>query len=425
MNRIKKDHSHATNLTNTKNYYAINISLAIILSGIIIPSNIVVNAVAESNFAITPVRLGTHYVREESGVVASRTYPGIFWMVSDSGNPARINAVDWSGATKRVFEVSGAINRDWEDIAIDGSGHLWIGDIGDNDRVYSSYVVYKINEPNPYGSATSTSTDAAYRFVYHNGARDAEALFIWQGTPYIVQKRSDTEVYAFPTLDASRTVTLKYVGKFADCQTITGADISADGRRLSLINDIYNYYWIIERGSSSTSIADFFTSPTKQWRLYFPNQQGEGIGFYGKGYGFVVAGEQGGFWKIDREMYDRTSDSSKTPASTSGKYTLAWGTYDYDNSGEATVLLNGREVETLPKTDTPSSSNTWVRAYLDISPYVINGENQLSFRQNFWSSGVRSLEIDGPAGVVFSDSTTHYQWDSGQKYLTYKFSVKS
>jgi len=305
LNRIKKNHSHATNLAKTKNHYAVNISLAIILSGIIIPSNIVVNAVAESNFAITPVRLGTHHVPEESGVVASRTYPGIFWMISDSGNPARIYAVDWTGATKRVFDVSGATNRDWEDIAIDGSGHLWIGDIGDNGRVYSSYAVYKVNEPNPYGSATSTSTDAAYRFVYPNGARDAEALFIWQDTPYILQKRSDTEVYAFPTLDASQTVTLNYVGKFTGGIYITGADISTDGRRLALINDGNNYHWIIERSSSSTSISDFFTSPTKQWRISFSNQQGEAISFIPGDYIFVVANEEGDFWEIQRNQYDK------------------------------------------------------------------------------------------------------------------------
>ncbi len=238
-----------------------------------------------------------------------------------------------------------------------------------------------------------------------------------------MQKRSDSEVYAFPTLDSSRVITLKYVGKFDDGSTITGADISADGRRLVLINDIYNYHWIIERSSSSTSIADFFDSPTKQWRLYFPNQQGEAISFYGGGYGFVVASEEGGFWKISREMYDGTSDSSKTPAATSSKYTLAWGTYDYDNAGEVTVLLNGHEVATLPKTDTSSSSNIWVRTYLDISPYVVSGNNELTFRQNFWSSGIRNLEVEGPNGIVFSDSTAHYEWDTGQKYLTYKFNV--
>ncbi|MCL5317474.1 MAG: hypothetical protein M1503_04310 [Thaumarchaeota archaeon] len=319
--------------------------------------------------------------------MASRTYPGIYWMISDSGNPAHLYAIDKSGATKGVFKVSGATNRDWEDIAIDGSGHIWIGDIGDNSKVYSSYIVYKVNEPNPYDSATSTSAATAYRFVYPDGAHDAEALFVWQGTPYIVQKNWASEVYAFPTLDSSRIVALKYVGKFAGGNAITGADISTDGHRLALINDNYNYHWIIERSATSTNVTDFFTSPTKQWRIYYSNQQGEAIGF-SEGSGFVVASEQGGFWKVDRDMYDETSDSPKTPASISGKYTLAWGTYDYGNARDVTVL---------PQEEIPSNSNIRVRAHLDISPYVVNGQNTVTFRQNC---------------IIHSNSAAHYQWDS-------------
>ena len=265
-------------------------------------------ALTETQLSIAPLSIGTHHVPEGSGIVASRAYPGIYWMIADSGNPANLYAIDSTGATKNIFPVAGATNYDWEDIAIDSNGHIWIGDIGDNSQVRSDYVLYRVSEPNPYGSATSIPS-TAFHFNYPNGARDSEALFVWQGIPYLVQKRSiTTEVYAFPTVDPSKKVTLNYVGTFTGGIYVTGADISADGRRLALINDGNNYHWIIERSATSTNVADFFTSPTKQWRLYFPNQQGEAISFLLGDYSFVVASEEGGFWEIKQNQYDNDPD---------------------------------------------------------------------------------------------------------------------
>jgi hypothetical protein len=432
-----------SNINKPKNRYAVNISLAIILAGVIIPSNIVLDAVAESTFSVTPIYLGTHHVPEGSGVAASRTYPGIFWMISDSGNPAHLYAVDQSGATKRVFDVSGSANIDWEDIAIDESGRIWIGDIGDNGGGRSSYVVYRMNEPNPYGSATSVSA-TAYKFVYPNGSHDAEALFIWQNTPYVVQKRGVSEVYAFPTLDSSRTVTLKYVGTFKDGQMIGGADISADGRRLALINDQYNYHWIIERSASSTNIADFFNSPTKQWRINFPNQQGEAIGFLPQSYSFVVASEQGGFWKIDQTKYDpqgttpttTTTTTTTTATSTTtvannpapagqATYTLSFQGYDYDNQGEVSVLVNNQLVSTLPAVNSYQNNNLYVSFTLDISKYVVSGVNTLTFKQNIYSSGVQNVQVTGPSGTIYSNSSSYTISDTGVQSVTYNFNIGS
>jgi hypothetical protein len=77
---------------------------------------------------VTPVRVGTHSVPEASGIVASQVYPGIYWMIGDSGNPAWLYAVDESGVTKKIFTVLGAKNVDWEDIALDENNNVWIAE---------------------------------------------------------------------------------------------------------------------------------------------------------------------------------------------------------------------------------------------------------------------------------------------------------
>ena len=55
-------------------------------------------------------------IGESSGVAVSRTYPGVLWTHNDSGDDAVLYAIDMAGNLIGRFPVSGARNRDWEDI---------------------------------------------------------------------------------------------------------------------------------------------------------------------------------------------------------------------------------------------------------------------------------------------------------------------
>ena len=70
-------------------------------------------------------------IPEASGIVKSRRYPGIYWVHNDSGNPPLLFAVRGDGRIVRQFRLA-VPNIDWEDIAIDDQGHLYLGDIGNN-----------------------------------------------------------------------------------------------------------------------------------------------------------------------------------------------------------------------------------------------------------------------------------------------------
>ena len=101
---------------------------------------------------ITPERLGNQNVPEDSGIVASLQYPGVYWHLGDSGTGPYIYAVWENGTRIRRFSVSGASNTDWEDIAIDcNTNELWIGEIGDNPPcTRTNLKVYKIPETERY-----------------------------------------------------------------------------------------------------------------------------------------------------------------------------------------------------------------------------------------------------------------------------------
>ena len=70
-------------------------------------------------------------VVEPSGLIKSRAHAGLFWTHNDSGDSARIFAVDPQGALIVELPVEGAENVDWEDLTLDSAGRIWIGDIGD------------------------------------------------------------------------------------------------------------------------------------------------------------------------------------------------------------------------------------------------------------------------------------------------------
>ena len=93
-------------------------------------------------------RLDDRLIPEASGIIKSRQYPGIYWVHNDSGNPPLIFAIQRDGRVVRKFRVD-VPNVDWEDIAIDDHGHLYLGDIGNNAGLLPIRAIYRIDEPDP------------------------------------------------------------------------------------------------------------------------------------------------------------------------------------------------------------------------------------------------------------------------------------
>ena len=108
-------------------------------------------------------RISDPLIKESSGVVASRRYADVFWTHNDGGGPKKqvLYAIDRKGNTRASFPVIGVALHDWEDIAIDNAGHLFIGDIGNNYAKRKTLAVYEIEEPNPQAGTGSVSPKRA------------------------------------------------------------------------------------------------------------------------------------------------------------------------------------------------------------------------------------------------------------------------
>jgi hypothetical protein len=186
-------------------------------------------------------RLDHPAIREASGIVRSRRFPGVYWVHNDSGNAPALFAVRRDGSLVRAYRVAAA-NIDWEDIAVDDAGHLYLGEIGNNDGRLPIRAVYRLDEPDPArpGDSPLAVERASYYRFPPGGRFDAEALVVRGDQALVVAKTFDgraAEVFAIP-LDPPapllRPALPRRLGTLPGfTEPVTGADLSADGRFLA------------------------------------------------------------------------------------------------------------------------------------------------------------------------------------------------
>ena len=180
-------------------------------------------------------RVGDPTANELSGLVRSRSQPGLLWSHDDSGAGPVLFGLLADGRVVARPTVTGAQAVDWEDIAAgpapDGRALLYVGDIGDNASRRPSVDVYRVAEPRVGAAATAPA--ARLRLRYPDGAHDAEALLVdpLRGGLVIVTKAlGGGRAYAAPArLPAGSQTTLRR-GPAIALSLVTAGDVSADGR---------------------------------------------------------------------------------------------------------------------------------------------------------------------------------------------------
>ena len=260
-----------------------------------------------------PTRLATiknPSIDESSGLVASRSTPGVYWTHNDSGDGPFIYAFDATGETRGVFRVLGAEARDWEDMSIGpgpkrGQSYLYLGDIGDNEEVRAEIVVYRVAEP-ALAAADKTSTKKqprttamaeAFRLRHPDGKHDAETLIVHpvSGNLYIVTKvmlRNPVVYEAAAPLAGGNVTTLTKIGELRVPSmlggVLTGGSISPDGRHVALCDYLQGYELTLP--ASSKSFNDIWT----QKMVSFPlgeRKQGESIAYRADGNALLATSE--------------------------------------------------------------------------------------------------------------------------------------
>jgi hypothetical protein len=200
-------------------------------------------------------------IKESSGVVASRRHADVFWTHNDGGGPKKqvLYAIDRKGNTRAFFSVIDVTLHDWEDLAIDNTGHLFIGDIGNNNAKRKTLAVYEIDEPNPQAGPGSIAPKRAWKLKFPGAPFDCESLFVWKDYGYVVSKvfnNARAQIFRFPLKETNRPLTLELVATTKIESPVTGADISADGTLLGLVAKNGAYVFRIDGDVTRVSNAN-------------------------------------------------------------------------------------------------------------------------------------------------------------------------
>lgn len=236
---------------------------------------------------------------EASGLAVSHKNPGVIWAHNDSGDSARIFAIDEKAGLLGEIAFGGATAIDWEDIAVGPCAKgtcVWVGDFGDNNKNRTDYALYRIEEPSLDGKPFGKRTIAAEKipFSYPDGSWNSETLLVHptSGEIYLVTKigMSASGVYRFPAkLDAGVPVTLERVGTAASTamSLVTAGDVSPCGDRVLLRTYLSLMEYAIEPGE--TIAQALAKTPVKV--PVAREGQGEAVAYRREGAGYFTTSE--------------------------------------------------------------------------------------------------------------------------------------
>ena len=197
-------------------------------------------------------------LNEVSGLAASARHEDVLWAINDGGNPARLHALGRRGAIQARFEVKGAKNIDWEDMAsftLDGKHYLLVADTGDNGGKRKDFLLHVFEEPE---TLTDGTLEPAWtiRARWPDGPRDCEAVAVDAAAGQVLlvsKKRNPPDLFALPLARSRGVREARRIGRLAGVPLasaelrrndprlarlfpqVTAADLSPDGSTLAVL----------------------------------------------------------------------------------------------------------------------------------------------------------------------------------------------
>ncbi len=196
---------------------------------------------------------------EVSGFAASNAHEDVLWAINDSDNAARLYAISLRGKVLARYQVEGASNIDWEDLAsfdLDGKHYLLVADTGDNGGLRKSITLYVFEEPATLANGTLRPA-WKIRARWPDGPRDCEAVGVDAAAGKILlvsKKRTPPELFVLPLADPQGAWREpRRIGRLAGVPAadpemqrgdpgmaklftqVTAADVSPDGSTLAVM----------------------------------------------------------------------------------------------------------------------------------------------------------------------------------------------
>ena len=204
-------------------------------------------------------------------------------MINDSGNTNELFEVTPKGKILRVIEVVNARNKDWEDLASNGTDQLFIGDFGNNNNKRKDLAIYSVNVnqiKNDKVTAIKTSFyfEDQEKFPPKKKDRnyDVEAFVYKEGYFYLFTKnrssKFDGTTKLYKVLAQEGEQKANFIDHFITCQDqsdclITSATLSKDKNELVLLTHNKLFQFTNFKG------ANFFDGDMKEVHLNHKTQK--------------------------------------------------------------------------------------------------------------------------------------------------------
>lgn len=215
------------------------------------PEEPAVPALAGATLANKQLAILPTILNESSGIELAGN--GLFWSLNDGKGEVELYQFDTLGSLQHRLKIEGATNVDWEDLAQDTLGNLYIGDFGNNDNDRKDLVIYKI-APQTKSSLPASVSAEKIEFEFPDQNKfppakperffDIESMFAKGQWLYLLTRdRSKpfigkTKLYRVPNVAGKHKLT--YMAEFAmdnnkENGQATAADLSPDDSTLVLL----------------------------------------------------------------------------------------------------------------------------------------------------------------------------------------------
>lgn len=223
----------------------------------------------------------------------------LLWAIADSNNSAE--AYGYNPVTNKIEKtvvISNGANIDWEDMASDAHGNLYIGDFGNNQNDRKDQVIYTIPNKDLLGGGSSEALKTTFTFEDqakyppNKKARnfDVEAFIFLNNNFYLFTRNRSThfdgtvKLYRLPAkpghFEARLINTFIPCKDEKDCQ-ITAATIDHATGQIALLS--YNKVWLL----SNYTGDNFFNGLIRKIKLGHSSQK-ESICFKNSGVLYIA-----------------------------------------------------------------------------------------------------------------------------------------
>ena len=219
-----------------------------------------------------PIRRGDlpAVLDEASGLTSSRWSGDRIWAHNDSGDSARLFALDRAGKLLATVSLDGAKAKDWEDIARGpcapgeaARSCLYVADMGDNKEKRDEVRFYRFAEPESLSAEMTVTAFETMELRYPVGPLNAEAMWVDEQARVVILSKEEnrTRIFVAP-FAAGGPVTATLVGErkleggnLFMAELVTAADYDASRRRVAFRTYRNAYEWRLPAGAGAEALG--------------------------------------------------------------------------------------------------------------------------------------------------------------------------